>query len=396
MAKSDRTRPGSRWFNRRFAFKLHGWCGFLLSILLFTICLSGTLAVVGNEIDWLLNPDMRAAPSSEPTAWSAIHRNVQARYPEAQLLWLGAPVEPGFAAEAVIRRHDLEQPWRVYADPYSGEIQGEASWLTAQRFLRDFHMYLFTPHWGKYIVTVFGLTMLVSMLTGIIVYRKWWKGFFTFERERGRRILWGSVHKLLGVWSLWFVAVIAITGTWYFVEALLFDFTNFAYIGLPTVDDDDLSEHGPLAPLADLDAVVARAKQEVPSLQVALVRLPASSRDVISVQGQAGAILVRDRTNRVNFRPFSGEVVSVQLAQDLSPAWRWVDTADPLHFGDFGGLWSKLIWFGFGLALSAMILTGAWLYLRRVRRLGDRSDAADPGVGITDEPIAAAGALPRG
>ena len=396
MAKSDRARPGSRWFNRRFAFKLHGWCGFLLSILLFTICLSGTLAVVGNEIDWLLNPDMRAAPRSEPTAWSAIHRNVQAQYPEAQLMWLGAPVEPGFAAEAVIRRHDLNRLWRVYANPYSGEIQGEASWLTAQRFLRDFHMYLFTPRWGKYLVTVFGLTMLVSMITGTIVYRKWWKGFFTLERKRGRRVLWGSAHKLLAVWSLWFVAVMAITGTWYFIEALLFDLTDFAYIGLPTVDDDDLSEYGPAVPLADLDAVVARAKQEVPSLRVALVRLPSRNNDVISVQGQTDAVLVRDRTNRVNFHPFSGELVSVQLAHDLSPAWRWVDTADPLHFGDFGGLWSKLVWFGFGVALNAMILTGAWLYLRRVRRLAERSEVAGSLDGSPDEAAAAAEAMSHG
>ena len=396
MPTSNRTRPGSRWFSRRIAFKLHGWSGFLLSILLFTICLSGTLAVVGNEIDWLLNPAMRAAPQSGPAAWSAIHRNVQAQHPEAHVLWLGAPVEAGFAAEAVIQRHDLNRLWRVYANPYSGEIQGEASWLTAQRFLRDFHMYLFTPRWGKYLVTVFGLTMLVSMITGIIVYRKWWKGFFTLERKRGRRILWGSAHKLLAVWSLWFVAVMAITGTWYFIEALLFDFTDFAYIGLPTIDDDDRSEYGPAVPLADLDAVVARAKQEVPSLRVALVRLPARSNDVISVQGQTDAVLVRDRTNRVNFHPFSGELVSVQLAQDLSPAWRWVDTADPLHFGDFGGLWSKLVWFGFGLALNAMILTGAWLYLRRVRRLSDRSEAAWALDCLTDEPETAAEALPRG
>jgi len=233
------------------------------------------------------------------------------------------------------------------------------------------------------------------MITGIIVYRKWWKGFFTLERKRGRRVLWGSVHKLLAVWSLWFVAVMAITGTWYFIEALLFDLTDFAYIGLPTVDDD-LSEYGPAIPSADLDGVVARAKQEVPSLRVALVRLPTRTNDVISVQGQTDAVLVRDRTNRVNFHPFSGELVSVQLAQDLSPAWRWVDTADPLHFGDFGGIWSKLVWFGFGLALNAMILTGAWLYLRRVRRLSDRSEAGWALDGLADEPDAAAEALPRG
>lgn len=396
MPTSNRTRPGSRWISRRLAFRLHGWCGFLLSILLFVICLTGTFAVVGHEIDWLLNPDMRVASRSGPTAWSAIHRNVRALYPEAQVLWLGAPVGAGFAAEAVIRRRDLKQPWRVYADPRSGEIQGEASWLTAQRFLRDFHMYLFTPYWGKYIVTVFGLIMVVSVVTGLIVYRKWWKGFFTLERERGARILWGGAHKLLGVWSLWFVALMAITGTWYFVEELLFDVTDFSYIGTPTLDDHQLSAYGAAVPLADLDTVVGSARREIPSLRVAIIRLPTGSNDVISVQGQTDAILVRDRANKVNFHPFSGELVNVQRAQDLSPARRWVDTADPLHFGDFGGMLSKLVWFGFGLALNAMILTGAWLYLRRVRRLAERSEAADALDGIPGEAAAASEALPHG
>ena len=390
MPASNRTRLGSRWFSRRLAFKLHGWCGFLLSILLFVICLSGTFAVLGHEIDWLLNPHMRVAPRSEPTAWSAVHRNVRAQYPEAHVLWLAAPVGAGFAAEAVIQRHDLNRPWRVYANPYSGVIQGEASWLTAQRFLRDLHMYLFTPYWGKYVVTAFGLIMVVSLVTGIIVYRKWWKGFFTLERKRGTRILWGGAHKLLGVWSLWFVALMAITGTWYFVEELLFDFTDFAYVGTPVLDDEQLSAYGAAAPLTDLDMVVESARRELPSLQVASIRLPTVSKGVISVQGQTDAILVRDRANKVNFHPYSGELLSVQLAQDLSPAMRWVDTADPLHFGDFGGLLIKLIWFGFGLALDGMILTGAWLYLRRVRRLAEGRD------GIPDEAAAAAEVLPHG
>ena len=56
----------------------------------------------------------------------------------------------------------------------------------------------------------------------------------------------------------------------------------------------------------------------------------------------------------------------------------------------------KLIWFGFGLALNAMILTGAWLYLRRVRRLAERSEAAKVLDGIPDEASATAEALPHG
>lgn len=396
MSKSGSARSAARWLSRRFAFKLHGWSGFLLSILLFTICFSGTLAVVGNEIDWLLNPALRAPVRSSPIEWSAIHRNVQALHPEAHILWLQAPVEPGFAVEAVLQRHDLNQFWRVYANPYSAEIQGQASWLTAQRFLRNFHMYLFLPGSGKYVVTFFGLTMLVSMVTGIIVYRKWWRGFFTLDRTRGVRILWGSTHKLIGVWSLWFVAVIAITGAWYFVEELMFDFTNFRYTSTPTLDSDQLKSYGPVVPLADLDAIVARSRQEVPSLRVAVIRLPTFSTDVISVQGQTDAILVRDRTNKVNFHPFSGELINVQLAQDLSLAWRWVDTADPLHFGDFGGFLTKLIWLVFGLALNALILSGAWLYLRRVRRLADRREAARELGAVPNEPPSPTGALLHG
>ena len=110
--------------------------------------------------------------------------------------------------------------------------------------------------------------MVVSVVTGLIVYRKWWKGFLTLERKRGARILWGGAHKLLGVWSLWFVALMAITGTWYFVEELLFDFTDFAYVGTPTLDDRELSAYGAAAPLADLDTVVESARREVPSLRV--------------------------------------------------------------------------------------------------------------------------------
>lgn len=37
----------------------------------------------------------------------------------------------------------------------------------------------------------------------------------------------------------------------------------------------------------------------------------------------------------------------------------------PLHTGDFGGLWIKLIWFFFGLILSMMVLSGLLIWTKR-------------------------------
>ncbi|MOA60287.1 hypothetical protein D3C78_1851240 [compost metagenome] len=37
----------------------------------------------------------------------------------------------------------------------------------------------------------------------------------------------------------------------------------------------------------------------------------------------------------------------------------------PLHTGDFGGLWIKLVWFVFGLLLSMMVLSGLLVWSKR-------------------------------
>ncbi|MCG6120832.1 MAG: PepSY domain-containing protein, partial [Blastomonas sp.] len=46
---------------------------------------------------------------------------------------------------------------------------------------------------------------------------------------------------------------------------------------------------------------------------------------------------------------------------------RIVHTADPLHFGTFGGLVTKLIRVAFGIALVAMAGSGAVIYAKRLR-----------------------------
>lgn len=46
---------------------------------------------------------------------------------------------------------------------------------------------------------------------------------------------------------------------------------------------------------------------------------------------------------------------------------RIVHTVDPLHFGTFGGLATKIIWAVFGLLLTSLAVTGAYIFAKRTR-----------------------------
>jgi hypothetical protein len=79
--------------------------------------------------------------------------------------------------------------------------------------------------WGWYLVSFLGLPMLASLVTGLVVYKRSGKAFFkpTLRIRHGARIFWGDFHRLSGIWSIWFIAVISITGTWFLIQAILAD-----------------------------------------------------------------------------------------------------------------------------------------------------------------------------
>jgi uncharacterized iron-regulated membrane protein len=76
-------------------------------------------------------------------------------------------------------------------------------------------------------------------------------------------------------------------------------------------------------------------------------------------------LLVRERANAVGIDPVSGEVLRVVKVPEMGWKQRWTHTADPLHFGGFGRLWSKLIWFASGLVLAVLCFSGVAVYCLR-------------------------------
>lgn len=379
---------------RKFWFLLHSWVGLKLSLFMSFILLTGALATVSMEIDWLLDPGMRAAPATPARAsWGALAASVRAAHPGHHVLYLAAPPEPWFAASAMTASPDAKLHF-VYLDPETGRVQGGGGYFNAQRFLRNTHRHLMLPvQYGVPIVCSLAFLLLASLLSSLFIYKRWWRGFLAWPRRGNRRRFWGDLHRLGGVWSLWFVALIVLTSLWYLVEILGAAAPPLQDFGRQRADPGNVAIAPHRLEAERIDALVAAAQRAYPRLRIEAVMPPFAANDVLIVQGQADALLVRPRANAVGVRADTGQVVGIQRGETLGLHQRIGEMADPLHFGTWGGFATRLVWFVFGLVLTGMSLSGAYLYALRIRGAW-REDGAGQLGGDAARVRSAAGAPP--
>lgn len=359
--------------SKKFLFWLHGWMGLNLGLLLFIVCFSGTVATLSHEIDWLFNPAVRADAVEDATAlsWDRWRDAVHREHPDARLISLGAPPGRGWAAIATVT-YAPGDTRHVYLDPATGGVQGTFSFFNVARFFRSFHKQLYIypgklPH-GIYVVGPLAFLLLLSGITGLLFYRIRWNDLVMRVRRSSPRTFWSTLHRATGVWTVAFSIIFALTGIWYFAERAVVD----AGIPLPSAEamlftKPESSPRERSTPLT-LDECVAEANRVFPELDVKVMFFLSSGPTTVAMYGEGDAWLVRDAANHVIVDAASGAVVRRQDAAELSVPARLAASADPLHFGTFGGLGTKLLYFFAGSLISASILVGARIWYLRIRQ----------------------------
>ena len=123
-----------------------------------------------------------------------------------------------------------------------------------------------------------------------------------------------------------------------------------------------LTADGSPAPMISLEAAIREAKERIPGLDESFVSLPANAYSYLSVGGRSWYPLM---FQTADINPYTGEVAATRLLSDRSGLEFVTESMRPLHTGDFGGIWIKLIWFFFGLLLSMMVLSGLLIWTKR-------------------------------
>lgn len=361
-------------------FLVHSWMAIPIWAFVFFICLTGTIATVSQEIVWLADPASRANPPAQARAllsFDEIVAVVNAGHPEAIIQSISRPVKSQFALTARISYPDTTTR-TLYINPYTGVIQGESSRFDFRQFVRGLHGWLLMPwtngySWGWYLVSITAVPMLISLITGLVVYKRFWRGFLSprLRFNVNARVFWGDFHRLAGIWSIPFIAIISITSIWFLLQGILQDNqVSFSTAGPPIyvdrADVPQLSSNSQTPPFISLDEATAAVETAFPDFQASFVSMPGNAYAHYRIGGRSMSYPLLFESVSVN--PYNAKIEQTRRISDLS--WLEIITGSmrPLHTGDFVGLSLKLVYFFFGILLTLMVFSGMMIWSKRTFR----------------------------
>lgn len=394
---SDTRRPETkrpavkRKYNRQYiSFLIHSVVGLKLTLIMTLVLASGTLAVLAKEIDWLLMPEMRVTPQEERLDSGLLLDKLQAAYPDHGLSFFQThQIHPHTASMAMY--NDDNGGFRyAWINPYTGEVQGDTPLLTVGRFLSFLHGTLFLPVIGRSLVNAFGVLTLISLVAGLLAYPKFWRFFLKKPRTGNVRVFLSDLHKLVGLWSIWFLLVIGISGSWWFYQTPFIRYMDAPnpvepYPSKPLLSYETLSALGNSTPQTLTGEQVSSAVLSAyPDIRIDMLNPPEHSADPFTVTGNFGEWLASTRQGgKIYVNPYTGDIVQADKVEDYTFMQRFNLAMDPLHYGNWSegnsaDLGVKIIWFVFGALMTGLSVTGLIINMKRTRRASRIVSARSP------------------
>ncbi len=356
---------------RQWIFTIHLWIGVAIAVYVLLICITGSVLVFRPELERIEHRDLYPVVPADAASVPLIEilGNVRSAYPEDRIAALYTPSPESPAYSAFVERNGLFRT--VLLAPDSGIILGERPDTGFIRSVQLLHTNLLANRAGRLANGLGAVLLLILCVTGPLI---WWPGIDNWRdatwvdfRRSWKRVAW-ELHGATGFWIMIVLAMWAFTGAYFVVPqpfqravGMVSSLTN---TGVPRSSEGRIGQER-----VDIASLIARAEADVPDGNVAGVVLPATERGSVAIQ-VARAVGSGGSGSQVHFAfdQYTGELLKRRDELDRS----WGDTIlswiIPLHFGTFGGLPIRVLWFVLGLLPVILAVTGVVMWWNRAVR----------------------------
>ncbi|MGD8327141.1 MAG: PepSY-associated TM helix domain-containing protein, partial [Sphingomonadales bacterium] len=372
----------------RRLYDLHSWSGVIFGLFIFIVSISGSFALFHEEVLSWEDPARRLPKAEFPAPlhnkfenWVSLNAEgksidfLKLSYPDSVTPYYEALLITKDDAGDVMR---LEQRWNAEtAENIPRRGAGVSDWIW------NFHRDLMWPDqfggrtMGLALVGVAGVVLLLSIISGVLIHRKIFSQIFTLRVHRSQALKWNDAHKVFGIWGLPFYAMVAFTGSVLGIVIILapivatLSFKGDQQAVYDAVFGEKLAPAGVESPMFSLDRIASFSHPES-RMPIAHVVIENWGDVTARYELQFPADKEMALLDAYKISGVTGERVAYPLLDTPSNASRFVNAVAPLHYGSYGGLALKLLYFLLGLSLAIISALGVLMWIDRRRNGGKK------------------------
>ncbi|MGO4273871.1 PepSY-associated TM helix domain-containing protein [Paenibacillus sp. TAF58] len=349
---------------RKIMSQIHLWISLLLGLFIVVICTTGSLLVIENDVDKWLHPQLYK-PTPGHSLLHDIQQSVEQAFPGFKMDRIDLPSGDGLYQVRLSKDvNGKASTQNVYVDPGSAHVLGPVGPNRNVFFTKvlQIHRYLLAQDvLGKANASIvagfMGIGLIIILVTGAYL---WWPGLrklalgFRIIRNKGKLALNLGLHKTIGIVTIPFLLVFALTGTAYQLDKYV-----LGWFGLSTKIEAAASWSKTTkmngSPLS-LDSIVQNAHERFPNHQLVRVQLPTKPDQTYQIAMKEGYSPSGTSNVTVYEDPYTGEILgktNPNAPMAFYSAWK-----RGLHFAAWGGAPVRIGGFLMGMMPLFLAITG--------------------------------------
>lgn len=336
-------------------YKIHQWTGLIAGLFILILGITGSILVFHNEIEQSADARYLKLENDLPADIDKAYKTITKTYKNWEVRLEHFSNEPAEALVFGLRRP--AERLSIFVHPATGEILKQTdSEKTFIKWILKLHYSLHAGTAGKTIVFITGILFLLSLVTGLVIYRKALKDILLFRvkfKQKNKKSFSSSLHRYVGVWAVILNLIIVITGLLISYDVMMFGYSN-------------TSTKNPESPeiTISLQKALATIDSIHPEFFPNYIRFPKTDGAPLLILGA-----VKDQPfyysktgNSVSVDPVTGELVEFKIAERSSSKIQIASISKAIHFVEFDNIFVKLIFCMAGLSVPLLSITGFLLW----------------------------------
>jgi len=263
---------------------------------------------------------------------------------------------------------------RIHVNPKTGDIFSDSHQFEMASYLYHLHYDLGLSKSGRYFIGFITLFLFFAVLSGIFIQaKKMMRNFFTY-RTKKKRTQMLDIHNVVGVISLPFTLMYAITGLMFNLaiiyqiavvvllyqgdqDALLKDIGDGAVIFVAE------EASGVAYDMASLDSLMLKTEKEYGPISSLRVHNYADSNAAFEFEGKVPDKFVQRYS--VTYKARDSSILNQRGIDKTNVLINGLLVRTALHYGNFAHVDLRILYFFLAMAVAAMIVVGNLLWVNK-------------------------------